>query len=544
MPLPHPYHTPVPAHPNLTNSSSSAASSNSSSADPLGGHAVWEVVLIAFVTGSLSLVTIVGNLLVMIAFRVNSHLRTVNNYFLLSLACADLVLGAVSMNLYTTYIITGRWTLGNLACDLWLALDYVASNASVMNLLVISFDRFFSVTRPLTYRAKRTPRRAAIMIGLAWAISFVLWAPAILFWQYAEGTRTVPPEECSIQFFSQPIITFGTAIAAFYLPVTIMIILYWRVYRETENRARELPGLLGSQARGAAPPPPPPGPQPRASASSGTTTTSSSSSSSESPAGPQSPGRGRGEPPGCCLLRPKQPLEERRRRRRRRRRRKAPPQQGERTYREANRNGNWNGEEEGSEDSSSEGEPQREAKGVYAMVARVPLIRAGGGGAPAEAGGGGVSDPGLARVRASGSGNSSSSSPRDSLNLSSLARSSPGSPKRQKRRSQSLIKEKKAARTLSAILLAFILTWTPYNIMVLVSPFCDKCVPDTLWQLGYWLCYVNSTVNPMCYALCSKSFRVTFRMLLFCRWDKRQWGKPHPSARPSYCPSKTSSSTV
>ncbi|KAJ8405202.1 hypothetical protein AAFF_G00321930, partial [Aldrovandia affinis] len=102
--------------------------------DLLGGHSVLEIVAIILITGPLSLVTIIGNLLVMIAFRVNSQLRTVNNYFLLSLAVADLILGAISMNLYTTYIIMGRWILGNLACDIWLAIDYVASNASVMNL--------------------------------------------------------------------------------------------------------------------------------------------------------------------------------------------------------------------------------------------------------------------------------------------------------------------------------------------------------------------------------------------------------------------------
>lgn len=46
------------------------------------------------------------------------------------------------MNLYTTYIIMDQWALGPVVCDLWLAIDYVASNASVMNLLVISFDRY------------------------------------------------------------------------------------------------------------------------------------------------------------------------------------------------------------------------------------------------------------------------------------------------------------------------------------------------------------------------------------------------------------------
>lgn len=61
-----------------------------------------------------------------------------------------------------------------------------------------------------------------------------------------------------------------------------------------------------------------------------------------------------------------------------------------------------------------------------------------------------------------------------------------------------------AVRTLSAVLLAFILTWTPYNTMVLVS--ISYCVPEKLWQLGYWFCYINSTINPVCYTLCNEHF--------------------------------------
>lgn len=106
--------------------------------------------------------------------------------------------------------------------------------------------RYFSVTRPLTYRAKRTTKRAMTMIGLAWTISFILWAPAILFWQYIVGERTVQPDECYIQFLSEPIITFCTAIAAFYLPVTIMAVLFWKMYQETEKRAKDVQSLKGS----------------------------------------------------------------------------------------------------------------------------------------------------------------------------------------------------------------------------------------------------------------------------------------------------------
>ncbi|KAJ8391036.1 hypothetical protein AAFF_G00096570, partial [Aldrovandia affinis] len=198
-----------------------------------------EVVFIVLVAGSLSLVTVIGNILVMLSIKVNRNLQTVNNYFLFSLACADLIIGLCSMNLYTVYIVIGYWPLGPVVCDLWLALDYVVSNASVMNLLIISFDRYFCVTKPLSYPVKRTTKMAGMMIAAAWVLSFILWAPAILFWQFIVGGRTVPERECYIQFFSNAAVTFGTAIAAFYLPVITMIVLYCQISRASKSRVKK-----------------------------------------------------------------------------------------------------------------------------------------------------------------------------------------------------------------------------------------------------------------------------------------------------------------
>lgn len=111
---------------------------------------------------------------------------------LLSLSVADFTIGAISMPLYTAFLVLGYWPLGSVFCDVWLSLDYTISNASVANLLVISFDRYMSVTRPLTYRVRRTRRRAAAMIAGAWLISALLWTPWIVAWPYIEGRRTVP----------------------------------------------------------------------------------------------------------------------------------------------------------------------------------------------------------------------------------------------------------------------------------------------------------------------------------------------------------------
>uniref|UniRef100_A0A3Q4H9W4 Muscarinic acetylcholine receptor n=1 Tax=Neolamprologus brichardi TaxID=32507 RepID=A0A3Q4H9W4_NEOBR len=529
-------------HSCLLNSSLEPQNGSATAApDPFGGHAVWQVVLIVLLTGMLSLVTVIGNILVVVSFKVNRQLKTVNNYFLLSLAVADLIIGVISMNLYTAYLVMGKWAMGNWACDLWLAIDYVASNASVMNLLVISFDRYFSITRPLTYRAKRTTRRAGIMIGLAWFVSLVLWAPAILLWQFLEGKRTVPPGECYIQFLSQPIITFCTAMAAFYLPVTIMSVLYWRIYKETQNRSKELAGLQGSGGIGAR------GVNGGGERARFVHQTGSSRSCSSYELTRLSRRKSTCRElvgrfhcwPGVRSWRP------------------GSMRQGDGDPDQSSSD-SWNNNDAAvslDQSGSSEDEdcggrdmiPQSHA--IFSIVLSLPGIKAAVNSqltSCEDLDGASEEDPlraadsensyhqrfcsrkiqSLSSIQATSNHSTTTKSPSGPMSFkeAALAKRFAARARTQitKRKRMSLVKEKKAAQTLSAILFAFIITWTPYNIMVLINAFCKTCIPETLWAVGYWLCYVNSTVNPMCYALCNKTFRTTFKMILLCRWDQKK----------------------
>ena len=475
-------------------------------------HSLLEAITIATVSAIVSLITIVGNVLVLLSFKVNSQLKTVNNYYLLSLAFADLIIGVLSMNLYTTYILMGYWSLGNLACDLWLAVDYVASNASVMNLLVISFDRYFSITRPLTYRAKRTPKRAAIMIGLAWLVSFVLWAPPILCWQYFIGERKVDPGECQIQFLTEPVITFGTAIAAFYIPVSVMTILYCRIYKETQKRTKDLAELQGLATQNVLE-----GTKPQktiihscfhftrerrdqsqaswssSNQSNATKTTTRSDDAwvkADQITSFNSYTSSEEEEHHVSIDTPQGSFKE-----------------------QGSGQSNKNGQVADYTEDRYFATPQKKNSKKHISYKFKPGSKGKNGNptiatpCPPEA-----EQP---AKNASPSSSSTTSKPMDPVLKNQIT----------KRKRNVLVKEKKAAQTLSAILLAFILTWTPYNIMVLISTFCVDCIPTSLWHLGYWLCYVNSTINPMCYALCNKTFQKTFRMLLLCQWRRRRRGE-------------------
>lgn len=146
-----------------------------------------KTVVVLILAVFLSLITIIGNMLVMISLVIDRQLRTISNYYLLSLSIADFTIGLVSMPLYTIYNFLGYWPFGKYVCDAWLSLDYLMSNASVLNLLVISFDRYFSVTRPLTYRLKRTTKRAFLWMFATYLISSILWPPWIIYYPIYEG---------------------------------------------------------------------------------------------------------------------------------------------------------------------------------------------------------------------------------------------------------------------------------------------------------------------------------------------------------------------
>ncbi|KAI6241720.1 Octopamine receptor [Aphelenchoides fujianensis] len=179
------------------------------------------------------LVIVGGNLLVVLTVYYDHKLRSQRqNWLIVSLAVADLLVGLLVMPLTMTYEIIGVWVLGNILCEIYLALDVLFVTASILHICAISLDRYWSVTQPLTYPSKRTPTRMCIMIGCAWLISLLICLPPIFGWRPVRA-----PGKCSVSDDVGYVIY--SSCGSFYIPVIILIMVYWRIYTITKHHSRQ-----------------------------------------------------------------------------------------------------------------------------------------------------------------------------------------------------------------------------------------------------------------------------------------------------------------
>ncbi|XP_070575605.1 histamine H3 receptor-like [Ptychodera flava] len=332
-----------------------------------------EMVVLGIFMSIMLLVTVIGNLLVILAFVTDEPLRTVSNYYLLNLAIADLLIGCFCIPVYIPYILTGEWTGGRPLCLIWLTVDYVVCTASTLNIMLISWDRYMLVTRGLSYHASQTTKKAIIHMAVVWVLATLLYGPAILFWERLAGRRLVLDNECFVEFYDNFPFKLTAAMVEFVTPLVSLSYFNVSIYLNIRWRSRG--GFLTSER------------QKTCFGICGTSKTTTGSGSNEITA-------------------------------------------------------------------------------------------------------------------------NSSQNQRNTTHQSSLKR------------------DKKTAKSLAILVGVFSLCWSPYTLLTLVLSLCPNCVNSHLYELAFWLLWLNSTVNPFIYQWCHKRFQYAFHKIL-CSWRKN---RIHPSS--------------
>lgn len=188
--------------------------------------------------------SVAGNILVCAAIYTDRGLRRLGNLFLVSLAVADLFVASLVMTFAGVNDLLGYWIFGAQFCDTWIAFDVMCSTASILNLCVISLDRYIHIKDPLRYGRWITRKVALTTIAGIWVLAALIsFVPISLGLHrppqplvYNAGGQNYPT--CALDL--TPTYAVVSSCISFYVPCLVMIGIYCRLYCYAQKHVKNI----------------------------------------------------------------------------------------------------------------------------------------------------------------------------------------------------------------------------------------------------------------------------------------------------------------
>lgn len=423
-----------------------------------------EIVFVAALMGTCIFITAVGNMLVVISVLIYPPLNCPHNHFLLSLACTDLAVATLVMPFHVVSFVTGdRWPLGSALCHAWLTTDILTCTASILHLCAVAADRYTAVHDPIRYALTRSWKRTLVRALAVWTASVVISVPPLIGWNNdPKGSPLYDGTALTCKLTDNKGFVVYSALGSFFIPLTLMTFLYAKIFLATRARLR-------ARVRAAAP--------------SSTRETNTVASTIQDRATYRAVAAELAT--NNCIASSETTDRE-----------KTKAEEGNSTDHHPNRNPTTR--------SDSQLEHHRRELDVQKLQR--------GNANDANDNGSRETFPFSVISKRKVSKTASTGERETSTRVT------------ESRYRSTMLRERRAARTATVVIGAFVACWLPFFVVYLVFPFCESCAESTsdgFVRFVVWLGYVNSCLNPIIYTIFSVDFRRAFKSVILCSCHRR-----------------------
>jgi len=205
------------------------------------------LLIIVFLTGLL------GNLLVIVVVIRSEEMRTITNFYLVSLACSDvlILLSCTLPAIFDSFFYRGQFFLGPVFCAIFIFLQYLGINTSALCITAFTVERYIGICHPIRAQSLCTHHRAKLVILSLWVFGVLYhssWLYLATTFPYRLVDENLTIQTCTyrVERDEYAYIYMVDLVLFYILPLAVTCTLYTLIARTLCHSARGLKMSLTS----------------------------------------------------------------------------------------------------------------------------------------------------------------------------------------------------------------------------------------------------------------------------------------------------------
>ncbi|XP_046904247.1 adenosine A2a receptor a [Hypomesus transpacificus] len=202
----------------------------------------------------IAVLSVLGNVLVCWAVCLNSNLQSITNFFVVSLAVADIAVGVLAIP-FAILISTG-FCSNFYGCLFIACFVLVLTQSSIFSLLAIAIDRYIAIKIPLRYNSLVTGQRAKGIIAICWVLSIIIGLTPMMGWnKFTENLNSTCPPGLMKCLFEEVVVmeymVYFNFLACVLVPLLLMLAIYLVIFMAARRQLKliELKAAHGEKSR-------------------------------------------------------------------------------------------------------------------------------------------------------------------------------------------------------------------------------------------------------------------------------------------------------